>query len=109
MEVQFSDDKLRQLCEEEKKMNKKFGAKVARALKARLADLDAAEQMTDVRRGRPHPLKGSYEGCLGLTLSGGTRLVLESVEQPPPTKPDGGIDWSNVRSVRIVFIGDYHD
>lgn len=109
MEISFSNDKLRELCEEEKKMKKKLGAKAASALKSRLSDIEAAECMADVKRGRPHALRGNFQGCLGLTLSGGTRLVLEPADQPPPTKNDGGVDWANVTSVRIVFIGDYHD
>jgi toxin HigB-1 len=109
MEIEFSNEKLRELCENEKKMTKKLGAKCTRALRARLADLMAAENMSEVRRGRPHTLKGNYEGCLGVTLDGGVRLVLEPTGEPPPTRPDGGINWTEVRSVRIVFIGDYHD
>jgi len=33
---------------------------------------------------------------------------------PPPAirhirKPDGGLDWSKVKSIRIVKVEDYHD
>ena len=27
----------------------------------------------------------------------------------PPRKDDGSLDWSQVTSIRIIFIGDYHD
>ena len=89
-------------------MIKKLGPKGARKLKARLADLLAASNMAQVRRGRPHTLTGTFEGCISLELDGGSRLVVEAVADPLPALVGGGIDWSQVDAVRVVFIGDYH-
>ena len=109
MEIGFANDKLRQLCEQDKKMMKELGKKSAKKLKARLADIQAAENVRELRRGRPHPLQGDFDGCLGIELDGGHRLVIESAVQPPPDLEAGGIDWANVTAVRVVFVGDYHD
>ena len=89
-------------------MIKKLGPKGARKLQARLPDLLAASNMAQVRRGRPHTLSGAFEGCIGLDLDGGSRLVVEAVTGPPPELVSGGVDWSQVDGVRVVFIGDYH-
>jgi proteic killer suppression protein len=109
MKITFKDNKLRKLCEVEKEAQKKLGAKSARKLKSRLEDLRASEIVTDLVSGRPDPLKGDRDGEFALDLDGGKRLVFEAANEPVPLKKDNSIDWSNVTSIRIVFIGDYHD
>ena len=109
MLIEFEDDALRSLCQEQKVMQRKLGAACAKKLRTRLADLMAAATMTDVRRGRPHPLKGDFAGCMALDLHGGVRLVLKPTAEPAPMNDNGSIDWSSVAEVTIVHIGDYHD
>ena len=109
MRILFKTDDLAHLCQEEKIMLRKIGKAGSRQLRARLADLDAAENMSQVKRGRPHPLKREFVDCLGLDLDGGRRLVLEVAQDPIPTSQDGSIDWRQVKEVRVVYIGDYHD
>ena len=109
MKITFKDKKLRKLCEVQKEAQKKLGAKCARKLRSRLADLTAAETVTELVSGRPHPLKGDRAGEFALDLDGGKRLVFEPANDPVPLNEDGSIDWSKVTFVCIVFIGDYHD
>lgn len=109
MEITFKDKKLRKLCEEQREAQQKLGAKCTRKLQSRLADLMATETVSELILGRPHPLKGDRAGEFALDLDGGKRLVFESANDPVPLKKDKSIDWSKVTSIRIVFIGDYHD
>jgi toxin HigB-1 len=109
MEIIFADDKLQDLCEQEKIAQKKLGQPCARKLRVRLVNLLAAEVVTDLVAGRPHPLKGDRLGQFALDLEGGRRLVFEPANEPIPMNEDGGIDWSQVTEVKIVFVGDYHD
>lgn len=109
MELDFSDDDLRALCEDEKLAQRKLGKACSRKLWARLADLEAAAHVRELPAGRPHELKGDRRGQVALVLSGGVRLVIEPNHNPIPKLADGGIDWSSVTKVRIIFIGDYHD
>ena len=109
MKITFKDKKLRKLCEVEKEAQRKLGTKCARKLRSRLADLMAAATVTELVSGRPHPLQGDRAGEFALALDGGKRLVFESANNPVPLNEDDGIDWSRVTSVRIVFIGNYHD
>jgi len=90
-------------------MERQFGSPCAKKLRQRLSDLCAAETLTDVVAGRPHPLKRDRLGQFALDLHGGTRLVFESADDPIPHLDDGSIAWHEVTKVRIVFIGDYHD
>ena len=88
---------------------KKLGAASARKLKVRLVALEAAARVTDLVAGNPHPLKGDRLGQFALDLAGGWRLVFAPAHDPCPTRPDGGIEWSQVTIVSIEYIGDYHD
>lgn len=109
MEIDFKDKKLRELCEQERVAERKLGAACARKLRSRLADLQAANCVTDLVAGRPHTLDGNRAGQFAVDLAGGRRLVFEPDHNPVPMRDDGGIDWSRVTRVRIVYLGDYHD
>ena len=50
-----------------------------------------------------------FEAWVRIGLAGGKRLVFKPNHNPVPKKDDGGINWTLVTSVIIVFIGDYHD
>lgn len=109
MEVRYKDKKIRDLCERQAVAEKKLGAASARKLKVRLVALEAAARVTDLVAGNPHPLKGDRLGEFALDLAGGWRLVFAPANDPCPTRPDGGIEWSQVTIVSIEYIGDYHD
>lgn len=109
MEIRFKDKKLRDICEKQAVAKKKVGDACARKLRTRLADLEAAEQVTDLVAGNPHPLKGDRRGQFALDLAGGWRLVFAPANDPIPLTTDDAIDWSQVTIVSIEFIGDYHD
>lgn len=109
MEVRYKDKKIRDLCEKQAAAEKKLGAASARKLKVRLVALEAAARVTDLVAGNPHPLNGDRLGEFALDLAGGWRLVFAPAHDPCPTRPDGGIEWSQVTIVSIEYIGDYHD
>lgn len=109
MDIFFSDADLRRLCESGKEARKQLGAKGAKRLQRRLADLAAASRLEEVVAGRPHPLKGDRHGQFAFDLDGGRRLVLEPACDPVPESDDGSILWFKVTAVQVVFIGDYHD
>lgn len=109
MDILFHDKKLRELCEKQRKAERKLGPECARKLRARLSDLGAANQVTDLVAGNPHPLKGDRYGQFALNLTGGWRLVFSPGNDPCPQNPEGGIDWNQVTIVCIEYIGDYHD
>jgi len=69
----------------------------------------AAADVSNLVAGHPHPLRGQRAGQFSVRLDGGRRLVFEPGHPPPPVRKDGSIAWEQVRSVRIVYIGDYHD
>lgn len=109
MEISFKTKKLKKLCEQTKLAAKELGPKGAKKLRARMADLAGFLVVTDLCAGRPHPLTGDRAGQFALDLDHPRRLVFEPDHDPIPRKDDGGIDWSQVTRVRIIWIGDYHD
>lgn len=109
MDIFYADEKAKSLCTDERKAKRELGSDGFRKLRRRLADLAAAPSVGDLPTGRPHPLKGKRKGQFAIDLNGGKRLVLEPADDPPPVDGGGNLDWRKVRSVRIVFIGDYHD
>lgn len=109
MEIHFKDKKIRELCEKRAIAEKKLGSASARKLRSRLDDLDAANRVTDLTAGNPHPLKGNRSGQFALDLAGGWRLVFAPDHDLCPVHDDQSIDWSKVTIISIEFIGDYHD
>lgn len=109
MKINFKNRKLRELCEQRAAAERKLGTPSARKLRTRLAELEAAGNVTDLVVGSPHPLKGDRSGQFALDLHGGQRLVFAPDHDPQPLRPDGAIDWSAVTIICIEFIGDYHD
>lgn len=109
MEIDFKDKRLKDLCEQAKLAERKLGSKMARKLRARLADLMAASSVVELpRAGRPHPLTGIRAGEFALDLVHPKRLVFVPAHDPVPMYRDGGTDWSRVIRVCIIWIGDYH-
>jgi len=109
LEILFKGKKLRDLCEKQVVAKKKLGDACARKLRTRLAELEAAAQVTDLVAGNPHPLKGDRRRQFALDLAGGWRLAFTAANDPVPLTTDGAIDWPKVTIVSIEFIGDYHD
>lgn len=109
MEIEFHNRKVRNLCEDTKTAVRELGSSGAKKLHARLADLQAAHDVSELSAGRPHPLKGERQGQLAIELPDGKRLILVPANDPTPRRDDGGIDWSGVTKVCIIEVRDYHD
>jgi plasmid maintenance system killer protein len=84
---------------------------MASVLRRRLDDLDAADTLDDMRHlpGRCHELRHDRAGQLSLDLVHPQRLIFVPIDDPVPLKPDGGLDWQQVKSIRILGIQDTHE
>jgi proteic killer suppression protein len=109
MELEFANSKLQRLCENAEAAQRQLGPHSARKLRARLADLAAADAVGDLVAGRPHPLKGDRKLEFSVSLHGGYRLVFEPAGAHTPLTAAGAIDWKHVSRVRITEIGDHHE
>lgn len=111
MEVSFASGKLQKICNSDKKLRGEYGPRMAEVIKDRLAELADAESLEELRtlpKAKCHELTQNLKGCLAVSLVRPDRLVFKPDENPIPRKPDGGLDWSQVKRIAIVGIGDYH-
>jgi len=111
MKIKFSSDKFGKICNRQGLLIRKYGPERAKRIRQRLDDLEAAGTLGDFRflPGRCHELTGDLEGLLSLDLDGPYRLYFRPAHDPPPSKADGGLDWSNVTEVIIEKVYDPHD
>jgi plasmid maintenance system killer protein len=111
MKITFGSRKLEKLCNSGKEMRAKLGDRNAKVLQQRLAEISAADTLADLGRLphlRCHQLKGDREGQLAVDLVHPKRLIFEPGNDPIPVKEDGGLDWSEVTSIVVCEVVDYH-
>ncbi|MES1189481.1 MAG: hypothetical protein ABUS47_00245 [Steroidobacter sp.] len=105
MELSFSTTLLRSICEHEKIAHQHFDQEVARELRARIADMVAAESLADI----PDLLLTSsiHKGqeCILLQLPSGKSINFIAGHTKLPILKAGGVDWSKVYRVKIIEIG----
>jgi len=110
MDIIFKSRKLGALCNSQSAMQRDLGARLAKVLRRRLDDLDAAATLEVMRHlpGRCHELVEDRAGQLAVDLEHPKRLVFEPSHEIKPVKADGGLDWAGVTAIRILEIVDYH-
>jgi plasmid maintenance system killer protein len=111
MDVFFTSERLAGLLGSERALRKEFGPENAKWILRRLDNLRFAGNLAELATlpGNLHELTGDRRGTLAINLKHGYRLLIQPADEPPPRKPDGGLDWQAVRSVVVVGVEDYHD
>lgn len=111
MDIHFDNTRFEQLCNTHRALVRAYGERMAGLIRRRLDDLDAAESLDDMRNlpGRCHELKGNRAGQLSVDLVHPQRLIFVPAEKPIPQKPDGGMDWTEVKSILVLGIEDTHE
>jgi proteic killer suppression protein len=110
MLILFKSSKLQKTCNDQRLLRRAFG-QAADSIRIRLDDLRSAETLSVIAslpHHKCHELSGNRKGQLAIHLKQPLRLIFEPADEPPALKPDGGIDWSNVRVIRVLEIIDYH-
>ena len=110
MEVLFETRKLQRQLTEAAKAQRTFGANGAKKISLRLQQMQAAPSLEEMRNlpGRCHQLTGDRNGTLAVDVEHPYRLVFRPTADPPPLDDEGGLDWSQVESVTVIEIVDYH-
>ncbi|MUG97170.1 killer suppression protein [Scytonema sp. UIC 10036] len=111
MDILFKNKKLEKEFNDQRLLEKNHGTDRAKRIRRRLDDLYDANVLEDMRNlpGRCHELLHDRAGQLSLDLDHPYRLIFEPANEPIPTKPDGGIDWTEVTAVRILGVEDTHE
>jgi toxin HigB-1 len=110
VDVYFTTEKLQKQLSSQRDLQRKWGDAGAKRITLRLQQLEAAVTLEDMRQlpGRCHELFGDRDGELAVDVHQGHRLIFRPTDDPPPEKVDGGLDWSQVESVIVTEIVDYH-
>lgn len=96
----------------EKALIKAHGAERAKRIMRRLAQLQVAEVLEDLRNapGRCHQLHGNRDEEFTLDLDGPYRLAFRIANNPiPRSEDDGSIDWNLVTHIEVLEVVDTHD
>jgi plasmid maintenance system killer protein len=111
VEIGFAQQKLAKVCNSGRDLVRRFGPEGAKRVQLRLAQLEAAPTLEDLRQmpGRCHELVGDLKGSLSVDLHGPFRLLFAPSANPPPHTADGGLDWSSVDAITVTDILDTHD
>jgi plasmid maintenance system killer protein len=105
MDILFKDKKLQKECNRGNLLQKRFGHTRAKLIALRLSQLQAAEVLEDIRilpQIRCHELKLNRKGQLAVDLEHPYRLIIEPADAPVPRRPDGGLDWTQVKKLQLL-------
>lgn len=110
MDITFSDKKLANMVNDDRKLNQKMGKVRADKIKLRLTQLRDADTLEDVRNlaGHFHELVDNRKGQWACDLDNPYRLIFTPHENPIPTNPDGQYIWLEIKGVEIIEITNYH-
>ena len=115
MDILFNTTKLEKEFNEGPKLDKVHGSLRANKIRLRMKALRAAHSLMDFwppKKGpeRCHELtQGRRNGQLSVDLDHPYRLIFIPAHTPPPTKEDGGLDWSQVTAIVIQGVENTHE
>ncbi len=105
MNLSFENKDIRLICENEGKAQEKFGNEIASKLKSRLADMRAADSVTDLIAGNPQEIEYERGIAFRIDLSSEECIIFCSVHSKTPVLSNEKIDWHNVSRVKLISIG----
>ena len=112
MDILFKVRKFEKQCNDFERLKKDHGERRAKLIRRRLDELWAAnflQVMRTLPQSRCHELKGIRAGQLSVDLDDPYRLIFKVANNPIPTKPDGGLDWTRVTAIEILGVEDTHE
>lgn len=101
----FANPRIEQACASLATLRRLVGESGAKSARAQLATLRAASCLDELRY-----LPGRCRergGRLTVMLADSAALVFEAAEDPQAAGKDGVLDWSAVRSIRILAISTH--
>ncbi|MEI6088902.1 MAG: type II toxin-antitoxin system RelE/ParE family toxin [bacterium] len=110
MKIDFAKKELEKCANKDSYRLQKMGAIRSKLYKQRLDDLDNAESLEDTRHlpGHYHELVENRKGQWAVNLDQPYRLIFEPQEEPIPIDTSGKYIWTQIKSVRILEIENYH-
>lgn len=95
----------------ESALKRKFGDRMAKAIKMRLQLLRHAPALADIPVTPPprrHQLSQNRDEQFAVVLVHPYRLIFEVNQDPIPRNDDNGVDVTKVTAVKVIEVTDYH-
>jgi len=111
MVIGFDSRQLEKVFNSSKKLQAKYGARMAKDIEEKVTFLEAVATLQGVPETRPfrrHKLKGKRNHEYAIDLIHPFRLIFEPNHNPLPTMDDGGLDLARITSITILSVKDYH-
>ena len=114
MKLIFSTKKFQKCCNSEKESNREWGEGLAKKVRQRLNEMQAANSLADLSHLPPprcHALSGRRKGQFAVDLTGNYRMVFEPFHNPLPYKENSKekeLDLSRITDIIILEVTDYH-
>lgn len=112
MDIYYSSKALMVLCLTEKKGIRHWGEPLAKKIRQRIKEFEAATnlgQISTLPPPRCHELKNNRTRQFAVDVSVNKRIIFEPYHDQIPLLPDSGVDKSRVTRIRILEVTDYHD
>lgn len=104
MELAFSRKFLRDLCEDPRNALETFGPSISSSLRRRLADLRAADSVSNLVVGLVKPPVGARRRSFMISLDDIVQIHLCVNHVKCPMLDSGEVDWSRVNRVMITGV-----
>lgn len=111
MEILFQSPSMERLFNSERELRRTYGARMTRTILARLETLANADTLAMIPHTPPerlHLLTGRRRFQYAVDLAHPYRLVFRPADTPIPLRNDGGVDLTQVTSITIIEVIDYH-
>lgn len=110
MDINVNNKKLRKILEDENKIRKKYGTKMAEKIMQRIDDMKSAENLEILMKlpGNHHPLTGDRKGQFACNLVQPYRLIYRPANDTLPIDDNDNLIYSEITIVEIIEIVDYH-
>jgi toxin HigB-1 len=104
VQLSFATKHLRAICESKSVASRHLDADASRNLRARLADIRATENVTELCSGSPREMP-KVPSTWMVDISASQVLAFEPGQLDVPKLKSGLVDWSKVTRVKVIHIG----
>lgn len=108
MDILFINEKEKEIFNCEKLLKTEYG-QMAKIITKRIDQLKAARSVGEymaLKIGNPHFLKGDYNRCIGVSITGNYRLIFEPLYEE--NSDFSKLNLNTLRVVTILEVDDYH-
>lgn len=110
LRLSFKDYRIRKICEDSDVATNEYGVAVAHILRIRMADLQAATNISDLLTGNPTKVLNKPYSLYKVDLAENLYLLFGADHiKKPPLDENKDINWAAVTYIQILEIRNEHE